>query len=167
MTPEDRQIREEEAVAERELRAAADAAHKAEIKQAAAKARLDNSLRATRDVLSRRRAASITGLTPGRVQQIIDSNASRGLSPGGVRALGSLEPGQLGEVLREMRRESGMTLEDLAAKIDVHTTHLSAIERGKANPSSAFLGRFIEAFGGRVVAEFGSSDPRLSSTGRK
>jgi DNA-binding XRE family transcriptional regulator len=167
MTPEDRQIHEEEAAAERQLRAAAEAMHKAEIKQVAAKARLDNALRATRDVLSRRRAASITGLTAGRVQQIIDSDASSDLSPREARALGSLEPAQLGAVLRELRRESGMTLEDLAGKIDVHTTYLSAVERGRKNPSSAFLGRFIEAFGGRVVAEFDTTGPARPPSGRK
>jgi len=157
MAPDDRQIREEEAAAERELRAAAEVAHKAEIRQAAAKARLDNSLRATRDILSRRRAASITGLTPGRVQQIVDSAAGGGLSPGGEKALVSLEPAQLGAVLREMRQESGRTLEDLAAEADIHTTALSALERGKTNPSTALLNRYVQALGGRLVAEFDAS----------
>jgi len=167
MTPDDRQIRAEEAAAERELLAAAEAAHKAEIKHAAAKARLDNSLRATRDILSRRRAASITGLTPGRVQQIIDSDASRGLSPGEARALGSLEPAQIGGVLREVRREAGRTLEDLAAEIDTHTTTLSALEQGRINPRSALLGRYIEALGGRLVAEFDPSGPGVPKDTRK
>lgn len=166
MAPEDRQIRVEESAAERELHAAAEAAHKAEIRQAAAKARLDNSLRATRDILSRRRAASITGLTPGRVQQIVDSEAS-GLSPGGEKALVSLEPAQLGAVLRDMRMESGRTLEDLAAEIDIHTTFLSALERGRTNPSTAVLGRYVQALGGRLVAEFDASPSSGPKAGRK
>lgn len=59
-------------------------AHEEELKGVARKLRLlakrlqvaqaerDEAIRRSRDVLSRRRVAELTGMTPGRVQQIID-----------------------------------------------------------------------------------------------
>lgn len=60
------------------------AAHEEELKRVARKLRLlaqrlqvaqaerDEAIRESRDVLSRRRVAELTEMTPGRVQQIID-----------------------------------------------------------------------------------------------
>jgi hypothetical protein len=60
------------------------AAHEGELKRVARKLHLlaqrlqvaqaerDEAIQKSRDVLSRRRVAKLTGMTPGRVQQIID-----------------------------------------------------------------------------------------------
>lgn len=65
------------------------AAHEEELKRVARKLHLlvrrlevaqaerDEAIRQSRDVLSRRRVAELTGMTPGRVQQIIDRRPSR------------------------------------------------------------------------------------------
>ncbi len=42
---------------------------------------------------------------------------------------------QLGTVIRTLRKERDLTLEDLAGIAELHTTYLSKIERGKTNPS--------------------------------
>lgn len=41
----------------------------------------------------------------------------------------------LGQAVRELRHERGLTIEGLAADADMHPTYLSGIERGNYNPS--------------------------------
>ncbi len=41
---------------------------------------------------------------------------------------------QLGDTIRELRKERSLTLEDLAGLAEIHTTTLSQIERGITNP---------------------------------
>lgn len=45
----------------------------------------------------------------------------------------------LGTRIAELRRARGMSQETLAWETDIHTNHLSTIERGVANPSVAVL----------------------------
>jgi transcriptional regulator with XRE-family HTH domain len=45
----------------------------------------------------------------------------------------------LGQAVRRLRRARRLTIEALAFRADIHPTYLSAIERGKRNPSWAKL----------------------------
>jgi transcriptional regulator with XRE-family HTH domain len=44
-------------------------------------------------------------------------------------------PAQFGAVIRLFRQSRALTIEDLAAKADIHWTYLSGIENGRRNPS--------------------------------
>lgn len=54
---------------------------------------------------------------------------------------------QVGNAIRELRRNRHLTLEDLAGVAKLHTTHLSAIERGKKNPGWEMIRSLADAFG--------------------
>lgn len=41
----------------------------------------------------------------------------------------------LGDVIRELRKERGLTIEGLARDAALHPTYVSGIERGRNNPS--------------------------------
>lgn len=53
---------------------------------------------------------------------------------------------QLGTAIRELRKSRELTIEDLAGVADLHTTHLSAIERGLANPGWEKIRSLANAF---------------------
>jgi transcriptional regulator with XRE-family HTH domain len=46
---------------------------------------------------------------------------------------------RLGSRVRELRRERGLSQETLAGDAGIHNNHLSALERGEANPSFLVL----------------------------
>jgi transcriptional regulator with XRE-family HTH domain len=54
---------------------------------------------------------------------------------------------QLGTAIRELRKRRDLTLEDLAGIAEIHTTHLSAIERGITNPGWEKIRSLANAFG--------------------
>lgn|GEM_PF-434279 len=54
---------------------------------------------------------------------------------------------QLGTAIRELRKSRHLTLEDLAGIAELHTTHLSAIERGVTNPGWEKIRSLANAFG--------------------
>jgi transcriptional regulator with XRE-family HTH domain len=56
---------------------------------------------------------------------------------GGRRAhgAGSPTPRQLGAAIRSVRAERGLTLEQLAARTEIHWSYLSYIENGVLTPS--------------------------------
>jgi len=55
--------------------------------------------------------------------------------------------------LQRIRRERGLTQEDLSAKADIHQTYLSGVEGGKRNPTVGVLERIAAAL--RVdISEF-------------
>lgn len=54
---------------------------------------------------------------------------------------------RVGLNLQSLRREKGMSQEELAHQADVHQTYLSGIERGRRNPSIVVLARIAEALG--------------------
>ncbi|MET0558829.1 MAG: helix-turn-helix transcriptional regulator [Solirubrobacterales bacterium] len=54
---------------------------------------------------------------------------------------------QLGIAIRELRKRRDLTLEDLAGIAELHTTHLSAIERGVTNPGWEKIRSLATAFG--------------------
>jgi transcriptional regulator with XRE-family HTH domain len=53
----------------------------------------------------------------------------------------------LGEALRQLRSKRGLTQEDLAQRADVTVAHLSAIERGHANPTWGTVSNIADALG--------------------
>lgn len=59
---------------------------------------------------------------------------------------------ELGQAIRQLRTDAGLTLEDLAAAADMHVTYLSGIERGKNNPSWTKLAGLAEGLGVSVSA---------------
>ena len=49
--------------------------------------------------------------------------------------------------IRELRKKKGMTLADLAGKVEISIAFLSDIERGNRRGSSATIGRIAEELG--------------------
>jgi transcriptional regulator with XRE-family HTH domain len=69
---------------------------------------------------------------------------------------------QLGEEMRRLRLDSGLTLTDLGAVVGVHRSHLSRIEAGQAAPSLEVLMAVGVALGADFgVRYFSGSGPRL------
>lgn len=54
---------------------------------------------------------------------------------------------RVGTNLQKLRRDRGVTQEELAHKAQVHQTYLSGVESGKRNPSIGVLERIAEALG--------------------
>jgi transcriptional regulator with XRE-family HTH domain len=46
---------------------------------------------------------------------------------------------ELGQAIRDARREAGLTQEQLAERADIHWTYISEIETGRKNPSVTVL----------------------------
>lgn len=53
----------------------------------------------------------------------------------------------LGEVVKALRAEAGLTQEGLAARADITTGYIGHIERGERNPTWAALGRLSRGLG--------------------
>jgi transcriptional regulator with XRE-family HTH domain len=56
----------------------------------------------------------------------------------------------LGEVVRTLRREQGLSQGDLGVKAELHPTWISHIESGRVNPTFANLTRLSEGLGIRL-----------------
>ena len=54
---------------------------------------------------------------------------------------------RVGLNLQGLRRERGLSQEELAHRSDMHQTYLSGIERGRRNPSVLILSRLAAALG--------------------
>lgn len=54
---------------------------------------------------------------------------------------------RVGLNLQRLRRDRGLSQEELAHQADVHQTYLSGVEGGKRNPSIGVLGRIVAALG--------------------
>lgn len=52
---------------------------------------------------------------------------------------------EVGERIREVRQQKGMSQEELAAKAQLSTPHISEIERGRKEPKLASMCRISEA----------------------
>src|SRR6476659_2253828 len=111
-------LERQELGAEARLRSAATQLRRAEIKLNIAKARRDDVIRDSRDLLSRRRAAAVAGLTPGRVQQIVDGD------PLDIEELLRQDRQPIGLLLRERRVELGLTQEELSDRLKLHRTQI-------------------------------------------
>ncbi|WP_299450061.1 helix-turn-helix domain-containing protein [uncultured Serinicoccus sp.] len=81
--------------------------------------------------------------------------------PDGGMSHGSEESAklQLGQIVRERREQSGLSLNALAAESGVSTGLLSQLERGHGNPSYNTLIKLAHALGVRVGDFFGGQDP--------
>ena len=52
--------------------------------------------------------------------------------------------------LQKLRRERGLSQEELADRANIHQTYLSGVERGKRNPTVTVLHRIAEALGADI-----------------
>lgn len=53
---------------------------------------------------------------------------------------------ELGSHLRSMRKNKGLTLEELANRCGLHSTHIGKIERGIISPTIESLGKIIKTY---------------------
>lgn len=58
---------------------------------------------------------------------------------------------RVGLNLQTLRREKGMSQEELAYQANVHQTYLSGVERGRRNPSIMVLARIAVALGADIA----------------
>lgn len=61
---------------------------------------------------------------------------------------------RLSKNLQRIRREKGLSQEDLAHRAEVHQTYLSGLENGRRNPSIKVVERIADALGVDVVEMF-------------
>ena len=57
---------------------------------------------------------------------------------------------RVGLNLQRLRREKGLSQEELADLAGIHQTYLSGVERGKRNPTVSVLQRIAEALGSDI-----------------
>lgn len=60
---------------------------------------------------------------------------------------GSGIQGRFGTRVRELRRQKGLTQEQLAERADLHVTYISGIETGSRNPSLTAIAALAKGFG--------------------
>ena len=51
----------------------------------------------------------------------------------------------LGSAIRELRQERGLTLEELASRVELHVSYISLVERGRRNPTWRTVRRISKA----------------------
>lgn len=75
----------------------------------------------------------------------------------------------LGQRIRQLRKQRGITLLELSRNIDVTESFVSQIERGVANPSMVTLRRIAENLGVDMAALFtgGADDGRMVRAGNR
>ena len=57
---------------------------------------------------------------------------------------------RVGLNLQKLRRERGLSQEELAHRANIHQAYLSGVERGKRNPTATVLQRIAEALGADI-----------------
>lgn len=80
----------------------------------------------------------------------------RGAGAGAAAVAEEKVLGDLGERLAWLRRQQGLTLAEAAARADVSSSHISAIERRQANPSIATLQKLAKVYSTNVLWFFGA-----------
>lgn len=65
---------------------------------------------------------------------------------------------QIGDRIRELRAQKGLTLDALAERADVSRAMLSRIERGESSPTAAVLGRLAAGLGVTLSSLFADVD---------
>lgn len=109
-----------------------------------------------------------------RLQRIRDLTRGQGVNLAGVRAiLDSTREGDvttkaepttaLGDRLRSLRAESGLSLRDLASKTGLSASFISAIERSATRPSVASLQKLASALGTNLVSLMDEKGTQASS----
>jgi transcriptional regulator with XRE-family HTH domain len=58
---------------------------------------------------------------------------------------------RVGLNLQRLRREKGLSQEELADRAQIHQTYLSGVERGRRNPTIIVLQRIAEALGADIA----------------
>ena len=58
-----------------------------------------------------------------------------------------MEVANAGELVRKLRKEKGLTLQDLSEKVGVNYVNLSLIERGKSNTNPQTVFKLAKALG--------------------
>lgn len=53
----------------------------------------------------------------------------------------------LGDRIRIIRNDKGLSIEELAHRADISTTHLGYVERGDRSPTVDMLGKIVKALG--------------------
>lgn len=74
-----------------------------------------------------------------------------------------ISPVRLGETVRELRLERGLTQEQLADAAQIHVTYLSGIETGKKNPTIGLLNAVAGALDVGTIELFRAADLRACS----
>jgi transcriptional regulator with XRE-family HTH domain len=72
---------------------------------------------------------------------------------------------RVGLNLQRLRRDKGLSQEELAHRARVHQTYLSGVEGGKRNPSIDVLGRVVAALGVDIEELFRRRAPKTDSSG--
>ena len=72
----------------------------------------------------------------------------------------------IGSRLRELRRQAGLTLNDVAAESGISASTLSKVENDKVSPTFANLLRLAETFGLSLAEMIGDGDRKAPPTGR-
>lgn len=72
---------------------------------------------------------------------------------------------RVGLNLQRIRRDKGLSQEELAHRARVHQTYLSGVEGGKRNPSIDVLGRVVAALGVDIEELFRRRAPKDGSSG--
>jgi transcriptional regulator with XRE-family HTH domain len=67
---------------------------------------------------------------------------------------------RVGLNLQRLRRDKGLSQEELAHRADVHQTYLSGVEGGKRNPSVGVLERIADGLGVDIEEFFRSRKTR-------
>lgn len=67
---------------------------------------------------------------------------------------------RVGLNLQRIRRDKGLSQEELAHRAAVHQTYLSGVEGGKRNPSIDVLGRVVAALGVDIEELFRRRAPK-------
>src|SRR3546814_20385706 len=76
-----------------------------------------------------------------------------------------VSPDGFGSALRRRRIEAGLTLRDLAARVDLSPSFLSQVERDITRPRLATLQRIAEALDTSMPALLGPADPTPAGSG--
>lgn len=80
---------------------------------------------------------------------------------------------RVGRVVRQLRKEIGLSQEELAAEAGLHRTYISLVERGQRNITVDALSQIAEALGvypSRVIADAekdSDSGPARAARGRR
>ncbi len=71
-----------------------------------------------------------------------------------------------GELIRQIRRESGLSQAEIARRTAIHSSVLSAYEHGRRQPSVAALARIAAVSGQEVRVDLPSIEPSSRRAGR-